>query len=89
MTTTASTKQISFLEGMLSSTAATDEQISEAAAEVIADFASRTDTVLDPAKMVALTVSAARDPRHADKVFVSFAIATLKDIRDFGGPRNC
>ena len=99
MTTTASAKQVSFLQGMLSRTAATDEQIKEAAAEVIDDFAKganfqsgAADTPrfnnLDTAKMVELTVSAARNPESADKVFVSFAISALKDIRYFGGPRN-
>ena len=88
MTTTASAKQISFLSDMLSRTAATDEQITEAAAEVVADFVSRTGIQTAPATLVALTVSAARDPQAADKAFVSLAIATLKDIRDFGGPRN-
>lgn len=86
--TTASAKQISFLEGMIARTAATDEQITEAAAAVIEDFVTRTGIAVAPTALVALTVSAARDPQHADKEFVSLAIATLKDIRDFGGPRN-
>ena len=86
--TTASAKQISFAQDLLSRTSATDEQIAAAAVVVVEQFAARTGLQADIETLVSLTVAAARDPQCADKSIIPLAIAALKDIRDFGGPRS-